>query len=117
MGKQHQVALFFYMVVLFSIFVIQFSVACASLAATTEDELQIVGKGWDGYKDDVQANLDCCGWDKKFNSTGTETSKCPADCYENPDTCHICRDVMEDKIDYAVASGKNSFCPRAARSP
>ena len=42
--KQHQVALFFYMVVLFSIFVIQFSVACASLAASTEDELEIMEK-------------------------------------------------------------------------
>ena len=48
--KQHQIALFFYMVVLFSIFVIQFSVACASLAASTEDELQIMEK--------VRINLD-----------------------------------------------------------
>lgn len=37
--KHHQVMLFLYMVVLFAIFVIQFSVACACLAANPEDEL------------------------------------------------------------------------------
>ena len=39
--KHHQILLFVYMVVLFSIFVIQFSVACACLAASTEDELNL----------------------------------------------------------------------------
>ena len=42
--KHHQILLFVYMVVLFSIFVIQFSVACACLAASTEDELNLVEK-------------------------------------------------------------------------
>ena len=42
--KHHQVTLFFYMVVLFSIFVIQFSVACASLAASPEEEIDILNK-------------------------------------------------------------------------
>ena len=39
--KHHQILLFVYMVVLFSIFVIQFSVACACLAASTDDELNL----------------------------------------------------------------------------
>ena len=42
--KHHQILLFVYMVVLFSIFVIQFSVACACLAASVEDELAVVQK-------------------------------------------------------------------------
>ena len=37
--KHHQVALFFYMVVLFCLFVIQFSVACACLAVDEQQEL------------------------------------------------------------------------------
>ena len=68
----------------------------------------IMLQGWEvPLKDDVQANLDCCGWDTKWNSTGKETTDCPADCFtenQNPDNCHICRDVMEDKIDYAFNS-------------
>ena len=42
--KHHQVMLFFYMMVLFSIFVIQFSVACACLAVGEKEELQILEK-------------------------------------------------------------------------
>ena len=42
--KHHQVTLFVYMVVLFSIFVLQFSVACASLAASVDDEMNILAK-------------------------------------------------------------------------
>lgn len=109
--KQHQVALFFYMVVLFSIFVIQFSVACASLAASTEDELQIMEKIWSKStaeaKGDFEINLDCCGWDAK--PTGNET--CPAACVtpgnngtQTYDNCHTCKETVEDKIDYAFNS-------------
>jgi len=109
--KQHQIALFFYMVVLFSIFVIQFSVACASLAASTEDELQIMEKIWNKTtteaQGDFEINLDCCGWDKK--PTGDET--CPAACgtagingTTNYVNCHTCRETVEDKIDYAFNS-------------
>lgn len=39
-----QVMLFFYMVVLFLIFLIQFSVSCAALAIDDEDEIAIVKK-------------------------------------------------------------------------
>ena len=42
--KHHQVALFIYMVVLFAIFVIQFSVACACLAVSSEDQMTIATK-------------------------------------------------------------------------
>ena len=36
--KHHQVMLFFYMMILFVIFVIQFSVACACIGANVEQE-------------------------------------------------------------------------------
>jgi len=103
--KQHQIALFFYMVVLFSIFVIQFSVACASLAATTEDELQIVQKAWDNADldaiKDVESNLDCCGWKELPKDNAT----CPAACFQStPKNCHPCKAVMQGKIDYAFNS-------------
>jgi len=102
--KQHQIALFAYMVVLFSIFVIQFSVACASLAASTNDELDILGGIWNktdaDAKQDVEKNLDCCGWNEVGNTT-----MCAAACAaEKPVDCHTCRGRMEDKVDYAFNS-------------
>ena len=51
--KHHQVTLFFYMVVLFSIFVIQFSVACACLAVGEKEEIQILEKVSDLVKDRI----------------------------------------------------------------
>ena len=42
--RHHQILLFFYMVILFAIFVIQFSVACACLAVDTDEELDIAQK-------------------------------------------------------------------------
>ncbi len=45
--RHHQILLFFYMVILFAIFVIQFSVACACLAVGPEDELKVARTvGW-----------------------------------------------------------------------
>jgi len=68
--KHHQVMLFFYMVVLFFIFIIQFSCSCAALTmANNEHDQQVIFKGaWDlANKTDVQLivnverKLDCCG--------------------------------------------------------
>ena len=42
--RHHQVMLFFYMIILFGIFIVQFSVACACLAVGTEKELEYAKK-------------------------------------------------------------------------
>jgi tetraspanin-13/31 len=64
--KHHQVMLFFYMIVLFSIFVIQFSVACACLASSEEDELNILKKAWSHANEDAifdaEKTFECCGF-------------------------------------------------------
>ncbi|GFU19532.1 tetraspanin-13 [Nephila pilipes] len=44
--RHHQVLLFFYMLILFLLFIIQFSIACACLAVTTEQQHQIAMEGW-----------------------------------------------------------------------
>ena len=40
--KHHQVLLFFYMVVLFLIFIIQFSCSCAALSVNEKDQKHII---------------------------------------------------------------------------
>jgi len=63
--RHHQVLLFFYMVVLFLIFLIQFSVSCAALAINENDEKGIIYKAWtgspDGIKIQAEQSFDCCG--------------------------------------------------------
>jgi len=101
--KHHQILLFVYMVVLFSIFVIQFSVACACLAASTEDELNLTERAWNKSPLDeiqnVEEKLNCCGFNK------VNVTECLADCVsESENACLACKVVMTEKIDYAFNS-------------
>jgi len=68
--KHHQVMLFIYMVVLFFIFIIQFSCSCAALSVSPDDQIKIIKTAWDtAEKSDYTADLivsaerqfDCCG--------------------------------------------------------
>jgi len=72
--RHHQVLLFFYMVVLFLIFLIQFSVSCAALAINKDDENMIIEAAWkkspDSLKIQAEQSFDCCG-------LGLDTTKEP----------------------------------------
>ncbi|CAL4068436.1 unnamed protein product [Meganyctiphanes norvegica] len=65
-SKHHQVMLFFYMIVLFIIFIIQFSVACACLAFNEEQQKSLALQGWrradNSTKEDAQKYFQCCGY-------------------------------------------------------
>jgi tetraspanin-13/31 len=69
--KHHQVMLFFYMMILFVIFVIQFSVACACIGFTEKQEQDLAKKAWDTAKKNNEMGLihhlevffQCCGYD------------------------------------------------------
>lgn len=121
--KHHQVMLFFYMIVLFSIFVIQFSVACACLASSEEDEINILKKAWsnapDDAKFDAEKTFNCCGFGG-VNMTKAQCDKCDTDipdmkgkvtCKNAPgDSSDIstilCDDAIKAKVDRAFnASG------------
>jgi len=68
--KHHQVMLFIYMVVLFFIFIIQFSCSCAALSVSPFDQKKIIKTAWDTaiktpYTEDLivsaERQFDCCG--------------------------------------------------------
>ncbi|XP_044003129.1 tetraspanin-13 isoform X2 [Aphidius gifuensis] len=67
--KHHQVLLFFYMLVLFLLFLVQFSIACACLAVNEKQQEQLAEQGWKrvgpAIKAEVQTTFMCCG----FNDT------------------------------------------------
>ena len=110
--KHHQVTLFFYMVVLFAIFVLQFSVACASLAASTEDEMGIIENAWKNLETidpssikDAQNSLNCCGFNNVTDTKPLVT--CEAECaQDDPDysQCETCSEVIKPKVDYGFNS-------------
>ncbi|XP_067616628.1 tetraspanin-13 isoform X2 [Eurosta solidaginis] len=107
--KHHQVLLFFYMIILFMLFLIQFSIASSCLAVSSEQQKEFAEEGWsnvpDSMRKQVQDTFLCCG----FNSTNSGLSceavnkKCCNDfmTLSGGCTCPTCLPVLEDKISYA----------------
>ncbi|KAI8497065.1 Tetraspanin-13 [Branchiostoma belcheri] len=71
--KHHQVLLFFYMVILFLLFIIQFSISCACLAFSTTYKEQLLTFGWKhsatATRADTQKAFNCCGL---YNTTSAD---------------------------------------------
>ncbi|XP_039592883.1 tetraspanin-13a [Polypterus senegalus] len=90
--KHHQVLLFFYMIILFMVFVVQFSVSCACLALNKDQMNHLLDAGWENSKttqQDIEKSLDCCGY-----STFNSTLLCPAPCYETGQ-CQSCSSKIQ----------------------
>ncbi|KAI9556854.1 hypothetical protein GHT06_016646 [Daphnia sinensis] len=104
--KHHQVLLFFYMVVLFILFVIQFAIACACLAVNSETQKALAEAGWNGAdnatRDDVEKAFHCCGF-----HNATESSTCSNNC----PSCPTCEEKLETMINYGfrVSGGIGLF--------
>ncbi|MED6235223.1 Tetraspanin-13 [Goodea atripinnis] len=91
--KHQQVLLFFYMVILFIVFVLQFSISCACLALNTDQQNKLLEVGWNKSevtKKDVEKTLNCCGF-----SSVVYNSSCPAQCYTTPQTCDPCSSILQ----------------------
>ena len=96
------------MIILFLLFLIQFSIACSCLAVNSEQQRGFAENGWsissNETKDKVQNEFLCCG----FNSSSTSDHPscdivdqicCPvkASCVH----CDPCMPKLEDTINYA----------------
>ncbi|XP_032812873.1 tetraspanin-31-B-like [Petromyzon marinus] len=64
--KHHQVLLFFYIVILFLLFIVQFSVSCSCLAFNSSQQETLLKYGWKRLSNrtvvDLEKKLDCCGF-------------------------------------------------------
>jgi len=106
--KHHQVLLFFYMVVLFILFIIQFSIACACLAVDDKTQSALARTGWDSADNDthieVQNIFNCCG----FDNSSSSIVPCPASCGKD---CVPCSLKLESVINNAfrVSGGIGLF--------
>uniref|UniRef100_A0A1B6E945 Tetraspanin n=1 Tax=Clastoptera arizonana TaxID=38151 RepID=A0A1B6E945_9HEMI len=111
--KHNQVMLFFYMVILFLLFIVQFSIACACLAVDMKEQEQLAEQGWRGVtpdlKAEVQRDFSCCGFDRNEHNQ-TDPLNHP-ECKHDPVCCPIISDVgcqcppcmskLQSTIDYA----------------
>ncbi|KAG9264977.1 tetraspanin-13-like [Astyanax mexicanus] len=97
--KQHQVLLFFYMLILFMVFIVQFSVSCACLAINKEQQNQLLELGWnrsESMQKDIERSLNCCDfYQVNYNET------CEADCFRNQQ-CSACAVIIQRYADDAL---------------
>lgn len=108
-AKHHQVTLFFYMIILFCLFIVQFAIACSCLAVNKHQQKIFAEEGWNTFSDEtkaeVQTTFSCCG----FNSTIADDHPscdlinkicCPVGSTEGC-ACSPCLQQLEDNIDNA----------------
>jgi len=111
--KHHQVGLFFYVVILFILFIVEFSVSIACLALSHTQQLSVIEKAWntvpDTMKQDAMKQLDCCGFDRSdYEANWTdEPWKCVDHGISVPNSdptkdYAFCKDVINDRTDAAV---------------
>uniref|UniRef100_A0A2A4K358 Tetraspanin n=1 Tax=Heliothis virescens TaxID=7102 RepID=A0A2A4K358_HELVI len=112
--KHHQVMLFFYMVILFLLFLVQFSVACACLTVNSDHQEMLARQGWNkvtlDVKEQVQERFQCCGFQSRTPENGTtEHPSCEIVdkiCCQNAFDpihcqCEPCMGKLKETIDYA----------------
>ncbi|KAK3531260.1 hypothetical protein QTP70_015205 [Hemibagrus guttatus] len=97
--KHHQVLLFFYMFILFLVFIVQFSVSCASLAISNEQQKVLLEIGWnksETLQTELQTSLDCCD----FSEVNYNTTSCKAKCYSarNCESCSVKVQTYADDV-------------------
>eukprot|EP00794_Sanderia_malayensis_P003397 gene3397-3887_t len=72
--KQHQIVLFFYMVILVVLFILMFAFSLAALVITQKQQYKALRTGWvssqKSTKRDLQRFGNCCGFENKSVTTG-----------------------------------------------
>ncbi|KAI3388724.1 hypothetical protein SNEBB_007353 [Seison nebaliae] len=97
--KHHQVMLFFYIIILLAVFLLQFCVAVGCLTFSTNTQKHILEKSWRVVNNDlhqhVQSYYDCCGFmDCDPKSTDIECPvklPCHGKALNSSYTCGDCR--------------------------
>ncbi|XP_065839440.1 tetraspanin-31-like [Oscarella lobularis] len=71
-AKHHQVALFFYMILLGIVFIILFAVSVAAVAVTSSQQQTLAAKAWNASslktQKEIQTLFNCCGFKKSDTS-------------------------------------------------
>lgn len=127
----HQVMLFFYMVVLGLLCIVQFASSITLVAINTEQQAEILNKSWvtatNHSRDEIQRKFNCCGFDQNVTDSilppqNCSVLTCCANLYKTDETqcylnetigpepnktvtdagCHACTDEVSDQFSYAV---------------
>jgi len=110
--KHHQVMLFFYVIILFLLFIIEFSISISCLALSHNQQVTVIRAAWDhsdeSLRKDAMKGLNCCGFDRNDYNDGKREDFCKAENIPLPpsdpttNSYEFCQDKIESKTDAAV---------------
>ncbi|RWS07753.1 tetraspanin-13-like isoform X1 [Dinothrombium tinctorium] len=95
------------MVILFALFVVQFSIACVCLSVSETQEKEIGRRGWEDSNDNIRLEAQhffgCCGFDNITKSTEF-CLKSKIQCCESKENCNCpnCGPKIMKAIDSAL---------------
>ncbi|CAH8519371.1 unnamed protein product [Heterobilharzia americana] len=98
--RHSQAILFFYIILLFSLFLVQFSVACACLSLSSEYQQVLVETAWKQSSDSVKLTVM-----KAFQCCGLQTPDLPP---SDPMSCPPCK--LANLSCCNTSEGSNSIC-------
>ncbi|GIY17114.1 tetraspanin-31 [Caerostris darwini] len=99
-ARHSQVLLFFYMIILFMLFVVQFSIACACLAFNEDQQHKLAYEGWHqapmDLRNETQIYFNCCGF-QNASLPDNDPMKAPSCssvpfCQESLDNMKLCEE-------------------------
>jgi len=110
--KHHQILLFVYMIVLFGIFIIQFSVSCAAIGVDEDQEMKAIKTVWDTTKNnpatrsaiiDAEKVLNCCDWNPAERASNSSTCPEVPGCVnaKGDPSCSLCEPIIREAVDSA----------------
>lgn len=121
--RHSQVILFFYMIIMALLFIIQMSVSIGAIAVSHEQQSKLMEAGWsrmsDKMKNEIQEIKDCCGFknrtltpnDPKMGHPNCDELKCCTNQSPQCLTCETCYNKLEDVVNHLlkVAGGVGLF--------
>ncbi|XP_053155774.1 tetraspanin-31 isoform X2 [Hemicordylus capensis] len=98
--------LFFYMIILGLVFIVQFGVSCSCLALTKDKQESLLSVAWEKMENStrkaLEKNFNCCGLFNTSAEFEIDRSMCNAEC-KTPDTeCPECGEKMKEHASEAL---------------
>eukprot|EP00794_Sanderia_malayensis_P003235 gene3235-3715_t len=121
--RHSQVMLFFYLIIVSLLFIVQLSVSIAALAITRSQQKDILHKTWQAFTQDEKADLqskgDCCGFESQAIVKNSHPTCTGLKCCVNPNNtqkdpclnCQTCYTKYKVSLEHAlsVAGGVGLF--------
>eukprot|EP00112_Aurelia_sp_Birch-Aquarium-sp1_P017543 Seg408.2 transcript_id=Seg408.2/GoldUCD/mRNA.D3Y31 product=Tetraspanin-31 protein_id=Seg408.2/GoldUCD/D3Y31 len=111
--RHSQVMLFFYLIIMSLLFIVQLSVSIGALAITKDQQTELLRTAWNKAaltdKDGLQQKLDCCGFESFNFTVGPENPSCSKlKCCKplGKDPCSLCKPCYgkyEKKLEHSIS--------------